>query len=216
MNSNLLERSLIIVGPAGSGKSALGQRLSQLLQLDVYPAGEKFRDECSKRGIDIADLKQVPQEEVLILDRETDNYMRGVIGQRMIITARTAAMFAHAMAEQKVIDRTSYVAVGINCTYETRAKRKHKSLKKEAEISGAVVPNPKVLEADLRERDMDDMTRLRFLYRSDYGMKSWDSLFGVPPCDLVLNSERMTVEQEVQQVLALLGFINALAGELSR
>ena len=205
------EASLIIVGPAGSGKTALGNRLAELLQMEMYPAGAKFRTECKKMGIDIAQLSSVPKEQVLVLDRETDNYMQKIIGQPLIITARTAAMFAHHKSEQGEISKKSYIAVGVNSSYKVRSMRKYASLKKEWKSGDEPVPSPKVLFQNFQERDADDMARLRFLYRQDYGVRGWDSFYGVPPCDLVLNSERMTINQEVQQVLALLGTINNIA-----
>lgn len=213
MNSHALskEASLIIVGPAGSGKTALGKKLAEVLDMEVYPAGEIFRAECKKMGIDIAQLSSVPKEQVLVLDRETDKYMQEVIGQRLIITARTAAMFAHHKSEKGEISRDSYIAVGVNSSYRVRSLRKHASLSKEWKPGCKPVPSPKVLLQEFQERDADDMARYRFLYRKDYGVRGWDGLYGVPPCDLVLNSERMTINQEVQQVLALLGVINNCA-----
>lgn len=179
--------------------------------MEVYPAGQKFRDECNKMDIDISKLSSVPKEKVLVLDRETDNYMQKIIGQPFIITARTAAMFAHHKSEQGEISKGSYIAVGVNSTYRIRSLRKYASLKKEWQPGDEPVPSPKVLLQRFQERDEDDMARLRFLYRQDYGVRGWDSLYGVPPCDLVLNSERMSIGQEVQQVLALLGIINNIA-----
>lgn len=203
--------TLIIVGPSGSGKTTLGEELEAILGLPIYPAGNVFRDECIALGIDISELPKVDKVKKLQLDQRTDEHTLAIIGQNVIITARTAAMFANKMIMDGTLQKQKCKSVGINCGLKVRALRRHGSQVRDVMANGgdiSQVPTVEKIGEGLVARDTGDLDRLRYLYGESYGLAGYYGLYGAPPCDLVLNSERMSIAQEVQQVVALLGFIN--------
>lgn len=70
----MTEPVLTVGGPPGSGKSTAGRRVSEALGLEFLSAGDLFRGEAKRRGLSLAELGTLAEQDPSI-DRSLDEEM---------------------------------------------------------------------------------------------------------------------------------------------
>jgi predicted cytidylate kinase len=73
----LNEPVVTLTGPPGSGKTTAGRLAADLLRLEFLSAGEQFRAEAARRGIDLEALSKAAEADPSI-DRSLDDRMVGL------------------------------------------------------------------------------------------------------------------------------------------
>jgi cytidylate kinase len=128
----VIDRPVTITGPPGSGKSTAGRRVAERLGLEFRSAGELFRAEARKRGLDLGDFSRYAEahEEV---DRSLDEQMVVLAARGRLIEGRlTGALcrrrgvpcvYLHVTADAEVRYRRLAERDGIPFEAAVRATR---------------------------------------------------------------------------------------------
>jgi CMP/dCMP kinase len=89
----VIDRVVTITGPTGSGKSTAGRRVAAALDLEFRSAGELFRAEAARRGMDVAAFSRFAElhEEV---DRSLDERMVGWAAPGRLLDGRLTGALA--------------------------------------------------------------------------------------------------------------------------
>lgn len=215
-----------IVGEAGSGKStlavALARHLSESgLQIVTRNAGDAFREEACRRGTDVATFIAQSAGNRRELDKTVDSYTldhlrlaigisewRARFGERppvvLILASRMLSWLAEIPLHSGDLPPDGVFRIAVACNDEVKGVRG----KAEALLRGEELSEEEALRR-YKERDADDEAS----FGSIYGIESMDMLWDREIHDMVLRSDRMTVEQEVDEVVCELKSRRLLWGE---
>lgn len=83
----MIRRVVAIGGPPGSGKSTAGRRVAALLGLDYRSAGELFREEARRRGLDLETFGRFAEEHPEV-DQELDRAMQALARPGSLLDGR--------------------------------------------------------------------------------------------------------------------------------
>lgn len=110
---------MALAGPPGSGKSTAGRRAAELLRIDYRSAGDLFRAEAARRGMDLADFSKYAEAHDEV-DRALDEAMIALARPGRLLDGRLTG----AMCRRRQIP-ASYVVVTARpqVRYERLARR---------------------------------------------------------------------------------------------
>jgi CMP/dCMP kinase len=166
--------TLTIGGPPGSGKSTASRGLASALGREYVSAGEMFRAEATKRGMDLRAFSELAQKDERI-DKALDEMMVGLASPRRVLEGR---IIGELLSRRFV----PVLRILITASEYTRAQRIGKR---------EGVPADLVLPA-MRAREQSEIMR----YRRYYGFELEDLGY-----DIVVDSSRMDARQVVQAIL---------------
>lgn len=83
----MIDRPVTITGPPGSGKSTAGRQVARRLGLDFRSAGELFRSEAARRGLDLEAFSRLAETDEQI-DRALDDRMVTLAAPGRLLEAR--------------------------------------------------------------------------------------------------------------------------------
>jgi predicted cytidylate kinase len=165
---------LTVGGPPGSGKSTAGRLLAKLLDREYVSAGEIFREEARKRGMDLPAFSELAQKDERI-DKGLDETMVSLAS-------------AHRILEGRIIGELLYrrfvpaIRIYITATEFTRAqrigRREH-------------VPPDLVLPA-MRAREASEALR----YRRYYGIELAELRY-----EVAVDSTRLSPDEVVRAIV---------------
>jgi predicted cytidylate kinase len=175
-----MERMIITIsGPPGSGKTTAAKLLSQKLDLNLVIIGEIFRDFAKERGLTLAELGKIAEEDHNI-DTELDNRVLEIAGKgNIILEGRLAGLFL----EKHGVDA---FRIWIDAPLTIRAER----------IAGRENKDPEMVRGEIEVREACERDRYKDIYGFDMGDKSI--------YDLVLDSSEMAPEEIIERILKAL------------
>lgn len=165
---------LTIGGPPGSGKSTAGRMLARELGRHYVSAGEIFRAEAKKRGVDLRTLGEIALTDDRI-DKSLDETMVGLASPRRILEGRI-------IGELLVRRFIPVVRIYITAAEFTRAQRIGR---REGVPADLVLPAMRVREASEASR-----------YRKHYGIELAELRY-----EIGIDSTRLDPRQVVQTIL---------------
>lgn len=204
---NELAKGLTIglVGLSGSGKSTLSDLLGEALGWPVIDVGkEYFRPALRQWGQEVQEGDEIP----LWLDEQVDRQTAELLGKQVIVVGRVVTWLAREKIKTGKLAQNHYFGVGVFCSGEAIAQRARNNWNKKKNLAPETpLPTIDHVRRVLRLRNTNDMAR----FNSLYGIKSKAELYGMPPNDVLVDSDRMSPEQELALVLAELHGIRLLA-----
>ncbi|MCI4317494.1 MAG: cytidylate kinase family protein [Thermoplasmata archaeon] len=88
------ELLVTVTGPAGSGKSTAGRSAAQKLGLDFFSAGELFRAEAKRKGMDLAEFSLYAEQHDEV-DRSLDEAMLELARRGHLLEGRITGALCH-------------------------------------------------------------------------------------------------------------------------
>lgn len=88
----MIERVVTLTGPPGSGKSTAGRIVAKKLGLEYRSAGELFRAEAKRRGMDVEEFSRYAETHEAI-DRTLDDEMATLAMPGRLLDGRLAGAF---------------------------------------------------------------------------------------------------------------------------
>jgi cytidylate kinase len=83
-----------VTGPAGSGKSTAGRSAADALGLDFFSAGELFRAEAKRQGMNLAEFSLYAEQHDEV-DRSLDEAMLGLARPGRLLEGRITGALCH-------------------------------------------------------------------------------------------------------------------------
>ncbi len=202
MKTHEYEGNIGIVGLSGSGKSTLGDALLEALGWsNIIDIGKRFRDEVEHMGISVQEGDDLPLDLDRRVDKKTVDILRK--NHKTILVGRTVSHLAKNNRHEP-----AYFGIGVNASLETIAKRARPTWNRKKRLpEDTPLPTLEHVMEKIALRNAKDMGRYGILYR----IQSEHELYGVPPNDMVVWSDRMSVSEEVEMVLAQLYYLRKLA-----
>lgn len=195
------EGNIGIVGLSGSGKSTLGDALLAALGWsNILDIGQWFRDEVARMGKSVQEGDDLP----LNLDRRVDKKTVDILrkNHKTILVGRTVSHLAKINRHEP-----AYFGVGVNASLETIAQRARPKWNEKKHLpEDTPLPTLEHVTEKILIRNAKDMGRYGILYK----VTSEQQLYGAPPNDMVVWSDRMSVSEEVEMVLAKLYYLRKL------
>jgi CMP/dCMP kinase len=102
-------------GPPGSGKSTAGRRVADALHLLYRSAGEQFRAEAARRGMDLAAFGKYAEEHPEV-DRDLDRAMQAIAEPGVVLDGRIQGVLCRRAG-------TPVRYIVVTATEEERARR---------------------------------------------------------------------------------------------
>ncbi|MDE1820102.1 MAG: AAA family ATPase [Euryarchaeota archaeon] len=164
---------LTVGGPPGSGKSTAGRKLADLLHREYVSAGEIFRSEASRRGVDLRTFGEMALRDDRI-DKTLDETMVGLASPHRILEGRI-------IGELLVRRFIPVIRIYITAAEFTRAQRIGR---REGVPADLVLPAMRVREASEAAR-----------YRKYYGIELNELHYEVG-----IDSTRLDARQVVQTI----------------
>lgn len=192
-----------IVGLSGSGKSTLGDKLGEKINYPVVDVGGYFREITGKMGINLQRGDELP----LKVDRELDAKTELLLGQRVIVVGRTVTWLAQRAIAAGTLSPNDYYGIGVFCSGDTIVKRARNDWNRKNKLPpNTPLPSFAEMRRAFRKRNSQDGKR----YLELYGVTKKKDLYGMPPNDLLVNSEDMSIEEELALVLSKLNALKVL------
>jgi CMP/dCMP kinase len=179
----VIHRVVAIGGPPGSGKSTAGRLVAEALHLEYRSAGEVFRAEAARRGLDLDAFGRYASAH-LEVDRALDEAMQGLARPGMLLDGRI----------QGVLCRRRGVpvhAIEVTASEEERVRR----------VAARDGEDIALARAHLRAREASERERYRKFYEIDLDRTG---------ADLTVDSTR-TPPTEV--AAAIVAFVRGHDGE---
>jgi cytidylate kinase len=188
------------VGLSGSGKTTIANAVGEELNRQVIDVGRYFRAAMTEWGKQVQEADVIP----LWLDRNVDNKSKKLFGNEVIMVGRTLTHIARTMH----LNSDTYIGIGVFCSGDTIAKRaRPKWNEKKGLPSDTPLPSLTHVRNALRIRNANDMER----YRQLYGVTQKQELYGKPPNDILVNTDALTIQEELNIVLGHLYAVGAIA-----
>ncbi len=177
----MIDAVVCIGGPPGSGKSTAGRRVAERLRLEYRSAGELFRAEAARRGLDLEAFGRYAESHPEV-DRELDGAMQALATPGRLLDGRIQGPLCRRHGRRTV-------SIVVTARSEVRAAR----------VAGRdSVPLDRAL-AQIVAREASEHRRYRRLYGIDLDSE---------PVDLTVDSSDLSapaVAQEILQFLQLRG-----------
>jgi CMP/dCMP kinase len=164
----VIDRVVAIGGPPGSGKSSAGRRVAAALDLAYRSAGDVFRAEARRRGMDLETFGRYAEEHPEV-DRQLDETMQEMARPGVLLDGRIQA----ALAQRRGLPVYSIL---VTADEDERARR---VAKRDGQTVEAAL-------AQIRARTESERTR----YQRFYAIELDGEI-----ADLTLDSTHMTAPQ---------------------
>lgn len=170
----MIEWVVAIGGPPGSGKSTAGRRVAETLHLEYRSAGEMFRAEATRRGLDLAAFGRFAEEHPEV-DRELDRSLQALARPGVLFDGRIQGILCRR-------NGTPVRYVVVTASEEERARRV-------AERDGGSVVRA---TQEIRTREASERARYARFYGIDVDRE-------VP--DLTVDSTARTPEEVARTIV---------------
>ncbi len=173
-----MNRPLVVVGgPPGSGKTTAARRVAERLGLEYFSAGEIFRSEATRRGMDLGEFSRYAEEHPEV-DRTLDDHVLSLARPGRLLEGRITG----PLCRRKSLPLVYFV---VTAREEVRAHR----------LAGRDgIPFAAAHRAMLR-REASERDRYRRYYGIDLERE---------PADLTIDSSERTPDEVVETMVAFL------------
>ncbi|MHA1147026.1 MAG: (d)CMP kinase [Promethearchaeota archaeon] len=172
---------LAISGLHGTGKSSVGRRLAEELNIDFYSIGQAFRDLAREKGFSLEEFTSYVEKHPEI-DNELDDRIINLAKKgNIIIDSQLSGFLLKNIADFRIL---------LTAPIETRVKRM--TLRDESSIE------EKIKETKFREKS--ELERFKKLYNIDIGNN--DTIKNI--FNIIINTENLSIEQVVKKVLNII------------
>ena len=176
---------LTISGLHGTGKSVVGKKIALALGIKYYSTGEAFRDLAKEKNMTLEDFTKYVEKHIEI-DKELDKKIIEIAKKDdIIIDSQLSGYLLREIADFKIL---------LKCSLEIRVKRM-------AERDKATY-DEKLKETEFREKSESE--RFILLYNIEINdLEKAKEIF-----DLILDTEKLSVEEAVNKILEEIKKIN--------
>lgn len=181
----MIDRALALSGPPGSGKTTAARALARVLKLEIFSAGERFRAEAARRGMDLAQFSRfagshpeidIALDEAMVAQARPGTLLEGRV-QGALLRARGVPV--HWLA--------------VTAAFEVRVGR----------VAGRDGLPPARAADEIRGREASERTRYRALYGFDIDVMH-------PDCEV--NASSLSPSEVVSLLLDHLKAVGATDG----
>jgi CMP/dCMP kinase len=177
----VIDRVVALGGPPGSGKSTAGRRVAEQLGLTFTSAGDVFRAEAARRGLDVEAFGRYAESHPDV-DRELDRAMQALATPGQLLDGRIQGVLCRRAG-------TPVASVVVTADRDERVRRV-------ARRDGQTLD-----EANLRVEQREASERAR--YAAIYGID-----LDREPADLVVDSTHLDAERVTATIVAFLASIS--------
>ncbi len=181
----MIRAVVTIGGPPGSGKSTAGRLVAARLRLEYHSAGEVFRAEAKRRGLDVEAFNRYGEAHPEI-DRELDRTMQALARPGRLLDGRIQGALCRR-------NGTPVYSVVVTAQEEERVRR----------VAGRDGQSLEEARARVRGREASERERYRRFYGIDLDQE-------VP--DLVVDSTSQPPEAVAEEIVAFLRAREATTG----
>jgi len=169
---------LTISGLHGTGKSVVGKKIALALGIKYYSTGEAFRDLAKEKNMTLEDFTKYVEKHIEI-DKELDKKIIEIAKKdNIIIDSQLSGYLLKDIADFKIL---------LKCSLEIRVKRMAERDK--------TTYDEKLKETEFREKSESE----RFILL--YNIKINDLEKAKEIFDLILDTEKLSVEEAVNKIL---------------
>ena len=170
--------NLTISGLHGTGKSAIGNLVAEILKLKYYSTGQAFRDLAKEMDMTLEEFTKYVEEHPEI-DQELDEKIISIAKQgNIIIDSQLGGFFLEKLVDFKIF---------LTCPIKIRVKRMTER--------DNTFYEEKLKETRLREQS--ELERFRKLYNIDLSNeKKLKELF-----DIIIDTQNLTIEEVVSTII---------------
>lgn len=172
---------IAISGLHGTGKSTIGELLSEQLQLEYYSTGNAFRELAKKHGKSLKEFTAYVEQHPEI-DKELDDYIVDIAKKGNIVV--DSQLSGHILKD--VADIKFLFTCPINVRVERMAKRDGSTF------------DEKLEETTVREQS--ELERFKILYDIDLA----DELSLQETFDYIISTEHLSIDEVLQKVISLI------------
>ena len=173
----MLDRVVALGGPPGSGKSTAGRRVADRLGLTYTSAGDAFRAEAARRGMDVEAFGRYAEAHPEV-DRELDRSMQALAAPGRLLDGRIQGILCRRAG-------TPVACVVVTAEREERVRRvAHRDGQSLAEASQRV-----------KQREASERTRYAEIYGIDLDRE---------PADLTVDSTHLDSDRVSATIVAFL------------
>ncbi len=169
---------IAISGLHGTGKSSVGRKLAEALNLTYFSAGDAFRELAKIKGMTLEDFSKYVEENEKI-DRKLDD--------KIVEVAKRGNTLAESQLSAYLLEDIADFKILLTCPLEVRIKRM-------AGRDGASYEEA-LKETEFREKS--ELDRFRLLYNIDLSDKKKQQ----EVYDFILDTQKLTVEESVEKIL---------------
>ena len=171
----MIDRVVALGGPPGSGKSTAGRRVAERLGLAYTSAGDVFRAEAARRGLDVEAFGRYAEAHTEV-DRELDRSMQALAAPGRLLDGRIQGILCRRAG-------TPVACVVVTADREERVRRVARR------------DGQSVSEASRRveQREASERTRYREIYGIDLDRE---------PADLTVDSTEVPADAVAERIRA--------------
>ncbi len=173
----MIDRVVALGGPPGSGKSTAGRRVAERLGLAYTSAGDVFRSEAARRGMDVEAFGRYAEAHPEV-DRDLDRAMQALAAPGRLLDGRIQGILCRRAG-------TPVACVVVTAEREERVRRVARR------------DGQSVTEAALRveQREASERTRYAAVYGIDLDRE---------PADLTVDSTHLNADRVAAAIVAFL------------
>ncbi|MFX1552756.1 MAG: (d)CMP kinase [Promethearchaeota archaeon] len=172
---------LTISGLHGTGKSTIGKLIAKNLRIRYYSTGQAFRDLAQEMNMTLEEFTEYVEKNPEIDEKLDEKIIEIAQKGNIIIDSQLSGYILKSIADFKIL---------LLCPLEIRVKRM-------AERDNTPYEE-KLKETKLREES--ELARFKHLYNIDLS----DQEVVKKTYDLIINTENLTVEEILQEILSTL------------
>ncbi len=172
---------LTISGLHGTGKSTIGKLIAKNLRIRYYSTGQAFRDLAQEMNMTLEEFTEYVEKNPEIDEKLDEKIIEIAQKGNIIIDSQLSGYILKSIADFKIL---------LLCPLEIRVKRM-------AERDSTPYEE-KLKETKLREES--ELARFKHLYNIDLS----DQEVVKKTYDLIINTENLTVEEILQEILSIL------------
>jgi CMP/dCMP kinase len=177
----VIDRVVALGGPPGSGKSTAGRRVAERLELTYTSAGDVFRAEAARRGLDVEAFGRYAEAHPEV-DRELDRSMQALAEPGRLLDGRI----------QGILCRRAGIPVACVVVTAEREERVRRVARRDGQS---------VAEAARRveQREASERSRYAAIYRIDLDHE---------PADLTVDSTHLDADRVAATIVAFLSSLS--------
>ncbi|MFX1301807.1 MAG: (d)CMP kinase [Promethearchaeota archaeon] len=172
---------MTISGLHGTGKSTIGKLIAKNLRIRYYSTGQAFRDLAQEMNMTLEEFTEYVEKNPEIDEKLDEKIIEIAQKGNIIIDSQLSGYILKSIADFKIL---------LLCPLEIRVKRM-------AERDSTPYEE-KLKETKLREES--ELARFKHLYNIDLS----DQEVVKKTYDLIINTENLTVEEILQEILSIL------------
>jgi len=169
---------LAISGLHGTGKSTVGRKLAEALNLTYFSAGDAFRGLAEIKGMTLEEFSKYVEENEKI-DKKLDD--------KIVEVAKRGNTLAESQLSAYLLEDIADFKILLTCPLEVRVQR----------MSGRDGTSYEEALKETEFREKSELDRFKLLYNIDLSDKQkQQELY-----DLIFDTENFTVEETVEKIL---------------